>query len=388
MENNNDPLKGFSLFNGNLVGNIPVEVKEEKLEEQEEDEIISTPNPENLKTAGKVDKVINNKVGEEPDETENSEEKEEESTEEVEEESEENEEDNQEEEEQQYIPILNHFNSKGILDIPEEIEDTEEGFEKTIEYTVNNRVKTGIENELSILGDKGKEFLEFVKSGGKPEDYIEMYFNPVSWENFTPENEEDYKYIIKQSLINLEDYTAEEADEVIEDFEKTESIEKHGKKHLSKLQKLEITEKENRVKTQIEANKKILKQREEAYNSFKENLLKKEEISGFKLTPKDRSDLLDYMTKVDKKTGKTAYQSAIETKEDSNMLYAYIAMKGFNLEKLEKQVKTKVVSNLANKLKNINTSDSRSKLKNGQTDSFEEEKKEKSGNLKGFRKLI
>jgi uncharacterized membrane protein len=77
------------------------------------------------------------------------------------------------------------------------------------------------------------------------------------------------------------------------------------------------------------------------------------------------------MTKpVDKKTGKSQLAINNETNQDAQFLYAYLDMLKWDISKLEKQVKTKVTSDLNKKLQNY--TDSRDKLKSGKTKADEE----------------
>ena len=58
-------------------------------------------------------------------------------------------------------------------------------------------------------------------------------------------------------------------------------------------------------------------------------------------------------------------KKAVEENKDSSLLFAYLAMNNFDISKLEKQVETKTVSKLRDKLSNY--SDTRQKLKGAQS---------------------
>ncbi len=83
------------------------------------------------------------------------------------------------------------------------------------------------------------------------------------------------------------------------------------------------------------------------------------------------------------KAGKTGLQKHNETNENAQFLYAYLAMNEWDLSKLERQVKTKVNSDLASKLSNFK--DGRSKLKSGQSDSFGDQRK---NNFSAFKQAL
>ena len=88
------------------------------------------------------------------------------------------------------------------------------------------------------------------------------------------------------------------------------------------------------------------------------------------------------MTVVDKKTGKTAYQKAVESETDAAYLFAYLSMNNFDISKLEKQVASKAASKLNGLMKNYQPS-SKERISSGRTEVNE------SGDnpFAGFKKL-
>lgn len=253
---------------------------------------------------------------------------------------------------------------KGVIDFDdtdEDFEDSEDGIEKLINKTVENRINKWTET----LPDEYSQFLNYVQNGGKPKDFLDVYYGNHSWADFKIDNENAQKLAVEQSL-RLAGEAEEDIKEMVDEWEINGSLEKRAKSAITKLQKHEAAEK----KALVEQQKELAKRQEEAnkqyWESFKEDLNKKEDIKGFKLTPKTRNELWDFMTQVNK-SGKTAYQEATEKEKDSSLLFAYFAMKNFDINKLEKQVTTKVSSKLSGVLKNYSKS-SKDRISSGTND--------------------
>lgn len=264
---------------------------------------------------------------------------------------------NEEQVEEEIAPLKGYANelyNKGVIDFdaadPDFVE-SEEGLEKLISKTVENRINKWADS----LPQEYHDFLDYVKQGGNPKDFLDIYYGNTSWEDFKVEDStEAQKTAIRESFI-LAGENPEDVEEMISDWEAKEdgTLEKRAKSALSKLQKHEATEKANLLKQQAEQAEKQKKANIDFMDNFKKDLYSKEDVMGFKLTPKIKDKLWEYMTVTDKKTGKTAYQSAVEQNKDSSILFALQAMQGFNLTTLEKQVNNKVTGNLAKLLKNV-----------------------------------
>lgn len=76
------------------------------------------------------------------------------------------------------------------------------------------------------------------------------------------------------------------------------------------------------------------------------------------------------MTAVDKKTGKTAYQQALDNDTEASLLFALQSMNNFDISKLEKQVESKVSNKFNSLLKNYSKT-SKEKISSGTTQQFE-----------------
>lgn len=258
--------------------------------------------------------------------------------------------------------------------------ESEDDLKEVITKTINK----GIEEYKSSHPEEVQKFLDYVEAGGNPRDFHRLYYEEASWKDADLENENHQEQIVRAAL-NKTGMDKEDIDEQINDLKDLGKLEGLAKKHLSKLIAEEDAEKESLVQAQKEYQKRQAEQAKKAWDDFRDNLYKKEEVNGFKLTPKVKDDLWNYMTKVDKKSGKTPLQIHNETNENAQILYAYLAMNNWDLSKLERQVKTKVTAELSKKLKNI--TDPRNKISKGSSDNFSAERG-KSNMFAGFKNAI
>lgn len=268
---------------------------------------------------------------------------------------------------------------KGLVDYDEEtFEDSEDGLKKLMSDTVEREVQ----NYKKSLPEDVHKLVEFVEAGGNPKDFINAYYNEVTWSDFEIDNDTTQKIVLREYL-KAQGEDVEEIEETLDTYEVSGILEKKAKSALNKLQAYEKSYQEQLVDSQkkYEAEQKALAKKQ--YEEFKESLYAKEEIQGFKLTPKMKDNLWDFIMKPDR-TGKTGLQKHNETNENAQFMYAYLAMNDWDLGKLEKQVKNKVNSELASKLSNFK--DGRSKMKSGQSDSFSDQKA--SGNFSAFRQAL
>jgi hypothetical protein len=268
---------------------------------------------------------------------------------------------------------------KGLVDYDEEtFEDSEDGLKKLMSSTVEKEV----ERYKQSLPEDVHKLVEFVEAGGDPKQFMDLYYNQSSWADFKLEDESDSKAVLKEYL-KAQGEDEDEINETLDTYEVSGILEKKAKTALTKLQNAEKSYQEQLVEVQkkYDAEQKELAKKQ--YEDFKAKLYAKDEIQGFKLTPKMKDNLWDFIMKPDK-TGKTGLQKHNETNENAQFMYAYLAMNDWDMSKLEVKVKNKVNSELASKLSNFK--DGRSKLKTGQNDSFSQERS--TGNFSAFKQAL
>ena len=264
-----------------------------------------------------------------------------------------------------YKSAISALFDKGILEVDlEKIEDSEEGFDNAIEETLKNRTSKWVQSKNPDY----IKFMEFTDNGGDPKQFLDIYYGNHTWEGFKVESEEAQKLAVRESL-RLNDESPEDIEEIVTEWSDNGTLEKRAKSALVKLQKNETYQKEELVSIQKEYADKQKAAQQEYWEGFKKDLYSKEDIKGFKLTPKQKDNLWSYMTVIDKKTGKTEYQKATEAEKDSSLLFAYFAMNKFDTAKLEKQVETKV-SRKYNSILNNYTTSTKEKISTGLNETY------------------
>lgn len=286
---------------------------------------------------------------------------------EVEDETEESEEESEEVEDTENKESLMKLFTKelyqdGIIDFDdtdEEFEDSKEGVKKLVDKTVKNQVNKWVDS----LPDEYQKFLEFVQNGGRPKDFLDVYYGNHTWEGFGIEDEDSQKLVISEAL-RLAGDSEEDIKDMIDEWSENGTLSKRAKSFLPKLQKNEISQKEEILVKAEEEKKAREKYNKNYWESFKTNLFSKDEVMGFKLTPKLKEKVWNSLTTIDPKTGKTDYQKAVENNKDAVILFALQAATGFDKSKLETQVKTKV-SNQFHELLESHSKTTKQKISSG-----------------------
>lgn len=253
---------------------------------------------------------------------------------------------------------------KGVLDFDdsdEDFDDSEEGIEKLVNKTVGNRITKWVND----LPPDYSKFLEFVQSGGRPKDFLNVYYGNHSWQSFDIEDENKQALAVEESLR----LTGEDEDEIrdmVDEWRDNGTLEKRAKSALVKLQKNEAIQKQEIVEIQKQQAVKQKEAQRQYWDGFKNDLFSREDVKGFKLTPKLKEKLWDHMTAIDRSTGKTAYQNSIDNNNEASLLFALQSMLDFDISKLEKQVETKVSNKFGKMLKNYSKT-SKEKISGGST---------------------
>ena len=257
--------------------------------------------------------------------------------------------------------FVRNLAEKGVFDFDdsdEDFEDSDEGLVKLADKTLQNRASKWAQS----LDPDFLAFYEYTQNGGKAEDFAKVYFSGDSWSKFSIESEDAQKRAVTESL-RLAGESDEDIQDMVEEWVDNGSIEKRAKSALNKLIKHEEIEKQKLVEQQAKAVEDRRKAEEAQWDDFKKSVYAKDEVKGFKLNKKQKDDLIDFLSVPDRKTGKTGYQKALEENQDSQLLFAYLAMHNFDVNSLDKQATSRASRSMAEKLRN--SRDLRDKLSGG-----------------------
>lgn len=262
--------------------------------------------------------------------------------------------------------FASHFGKKGLLDFDEEsFDDSEEGLEQVVTSTIENRVKAEVGEFFNSMPDELKLMAEFVANGGDPRQFIDVYYNNKSFAELDATDENNQKLLVSKFL-EATGYEQDEINEAIADYEYSGILEKEAKRAQGKLAKAEEDQKKQLVIEQQKAKEAQAKAYQDYLGNLKQDLEKREDIKGFKVSPSLKTKLYDHITKPVTKDGKTQLMVNHEKNPDAQLVYAYLDLIGWDISKLEKQVQTKVTSNLKANLGRF--TDSKAKVSKGTTE--------------------
>jgi hypothetical protein len=260
--------------------------------------------------------------------------------------------------------VTKYFIEEGVLSDygeDEEFDDSEEGFKDRISKTIESKVQ----DYKDSLSDLSKQYIEYLENGGRPQEFIEMYsmpdFSNISRDKVS-EDENMQKAIVREFL-RAQNYSAEEIDEEIQDYEDTGILDKKADRALGKLVEAQEQDRARFQEEQKQAKIRQYEKEQKMLEDLKTDIEKRDDIMGFQVSKKDKTDFYKYLTEIDKKTGKTRMLMDAENDPDAQLKMAYLYYKGFDFSKVEKKARTKNASNLKNNLDKFNR-ESRNKVAN------------------------
>jgi len=251
----------------------------------------------------------------------------------------------EEEEISQIGVVANFLKEEGIVDFDsEEFEDTEEGFAKVIQ----NEISKGVEKYKEDLEPLAKEFLTYIEKGGDPSKFVKatsaVDFSKIDVKMI--DGKENLQKQLVAELMRKEGYSNDEIMEDVKDFTDGGLIAKKAKRALAKLKDLQLKDRASLLADQEKAEEAKKEEYQTFLSSLKEDIESREEIAGFSINTKSKKDFYNYITKVDRKTGKTRLVSDSEADQDSQLKMAWLYYNKFDFKHVEKKARTKATSSL------------------------------------------
>ena len=358
-----NPFKGFSIINADVLGELNTDIEEVATDEIEtsnlgDDTGIVEKTPEELEqelnTSREVKKKKEEKI-EIEDPT------------------------NEVDEKESSIKIFaDYLGEKGILEIGEDFEDSEEGLEKAIQDKVTKEIDT----YKNSLGDISLKFIEYIEDGGDPKNFLQAYsapdFSSITEEDL--ENENIQEQLVRE-LLYQEGYSIEEISEEVSDYKEGGILANKAKRAQSKLIKFDAERKVQLAETQKRQKIKQEEVKKDFYLDLEKDINSRKEIAGFELKDKDKPKFFEYISREDKKTGLTKLMEDVQKDADYQIKMAWLLYNKFDFSKVEKKAEKKVVSSLKENLEN-------SQLARGSKLKSREVSPATDSDFSGFRKVI
>ena len=202
---------------------------------------------------------------------------------------------------------------------------------KTVEDIVSYMGEVIKENSTPQYADERIAKLdEYVKNGGRFEDFYQRQQENISYEDMDMEDESNQKAAVRE-LYRLQGYTDDQISRRIERFEDADMLEEEATDAIERLKSIKAQQ-----LAEYEEQQRLARQaQEDQAREFMDNLINSinslDSIRGISIPKADRKELFDYITKVDA-DGLTRYQKEFNNNLVNNLIEsAYFTMKGDTL---------------------------------------------------------
>ena len=177
--------------------------------------------------------------------------------------------------------------------------------------------------------DRIAQLDEYVKNGGKFEDFYSKQQTQLSYDNIDMEDESNQQAVVTE-LLNYSGYTDEQIRNKISRYEDADMLEEESEDALDRLKMIKKHELEYAQQQQEEALRQQEEQTKQFYNSCMNEINSLTSIRGVQIPKEDRRKLIDYIFNVDQ-NGVSKFQKDYNNQENfiNNLITtAYMTMKG------------------------------------------------------------
>ena len=170
---------------------------------------------------------------------------------------------------------------------------------------------------------------EYVKNGGKFEDFYSKQQQSLSYDNMDMEDEDNQKAVVSE-LLRYSGYTDDQIKNKISRYEDADMLEEESADALDRLKQSKQHELEMAQQQQAAYLQQQEEQSKQFYNDCMNQIKSLSSIRGVQIPKEDRAKLADYIFNVDQ-NGISKFQRDYNNKDNfiNNLLTtAYITMKG------------------------------------------------------------
>lgn len=275
-----------------------------------------------------------------------------------------------------YKAIANYLAEQGIIDFEDsdDIEDNPDILENVVLQTAKNMVQ---EYKDSIPED-AKQFLNYIEKGGDPSKYLQALSKPIDFDSLDLTSEDNQKLVLREFLAT-QDYTREEIEDELKDYEDALILEKKAQVASKKLEKIYSKQKEQILAQQEAEIENRRKQYDEYVANIKTTINNASNLAGLNIGPNDKKEFEKYLLGRDKE-GLTQYEREVqENPIQTQIELAYLKFKKFDFSKVANKAKTEETRRIKNLIK---TKDITPK---GQSKKIEQDK---GSDLSAFRSIV
>lgn len=218
----------------------------------------------------------------------------------------------------------------------------------TVEDLVDYVKSVVDENSVPEYGDdRIKELDEFVKNGGRFEDFYNLQSSEINYDTIDLTEESNQKQVIRDYL-QMSGLSDDQIAKKISRFEDAGLLEDEANDNLELLKERKAYEKEETLKMQQQKQAEYEENNRQIIKNITDNINNLTEVRGINVPAEDRKKLLDYAFKTDV-NGQTQFQKDYAKNATKNFIEtAYFSMKG---DALLNSAKRSGESSAINKLK-------------------------------------
>lgn len=201
----------------------------------------------------------------------------------------------------------------------------------TVEEFTNYLGKVVEHNSVpQYADDRIAQLDEYVKNGGKFEDFYQKQQETLSFDNLDLENEDNQKSIIRE-LLKHNGYSDEQINNKISRYEDADMLYDESNDALDRLKVIRQQEIEESQKQQEEYARQQEEQNRQFFQNVQSDINNLSTIRGISIPKEDRAALYEYIFKVDQ-DGVSQYQRDFNKNLSKNLIEsAYFTMKGDSL---------------------------------------------------------
>ena len=174
--------------------------------------------------------------------------------------------------------------------------------------------------------DRIQQLDEYVKNGGKFEDFYSKKSESLSLDNIDMEDETNQKAVIRE-LLKHSNYSDEQINKKIARYEDNDMLYEESEDALDRLKQIKTQELEEAARQQEEYARQQEEQSKAFFDSVTKDINSLTNIRGISIPKEDRKALFDYIFKVDQ-NGMSQYQKDFNENLSKNLIEsAYFTMK-------------------------------------------------------------
>ena len=188
-----------------------------------------------------------------------------------------------------------------------------------------------VENSKPEFADDRIQALdEYVRNGGKFEDFYSKQQEVITLDNINLEDESNQKAVVRE-LMQRSGYTDEQINKKISRYEDSDMLYEESEDALDRLKELRKQEVEEAERQQEEYARKQEEQSRQFFDTVSKDINELTNIRGIAIPKEDRKALLDYIFKIDQ-NGQSQYMKDFNKNPSRNLIEsAYFTMKADSL---------------------------------------------------------